>query len=325
MKSSEARGDVVKIVVTGALGHIGSRLCRELPSAFPGAEIVMIDNLLTLRYGSLFDLPSSGRYRFIEADILKIDLPRYFEGADAVVHLAAITDAANSFNNQDLVEEVNFTATCKVAEACEAVQCPLIYLSSTSVYGTQSEVVDEDCSPEELQPQSPYAESKLKGEQYLRELGEKRNLSFIICRFGTIAGISPGMRFHTAVNKFCWQAVMGQPITVWRTALQQKRPYLALDDAIRAINFILRNRIFDQQVYNVLTDNLTVQYIVDMIREHVPELEIQLVDTQIMNQLSYEVSNEKFRRHGFEFQGSIRDCINETINLLPNPGELPYP
>ena len=71
------------------------------------------------------------------------------------------------------------------------------------------------------------------------------------------------MRFHTAVNKFCWQAVMGQPITVWNTAYDQKRPYLDLFDASRAIAFIIENNIFDGRIYNVLTQNFTVRQVVD--------------------------------------------------------------
>ena len=55
----------MKIVVTGALGHIGSRLIRELPARFPDAKIVMLDNLLTQRYCSLFNLPATGQYRFL--------------------------------------------------------------------------------------------------------------------------------------------------------------------------------------------------------------------------------------------------------------------
>ncbi|MCP4185049.1 MAG: SDR family NAD-dependent epimerase/dehydratase, partial [Hyphomicrobiales bacterium] len=47
----------MKIVVTGALGHIGSRLARQIPATFPGAEIVLIDNMATQRYCSLFNLP----------------------------------------------------------------------------------------------------------------------------------------------------------------------------------------------------------------------------------------------------------------------------
>ena len=136
------------------------------------------------------------------------------------------------------------------------------------------------------------------------------------CRFGTIFGASPGMRFHTAVNKFCWQAVMGQPISVWRTAYDQKRPYLDLLDASRAISFILREDLFDSRIYNVLTLNAKVREIVDTIREFVPDLEIGFVDHEIMNQLSYEVSGERFTGCGFSYAGDLRRGVGQTIALL---------
>lgn len=306
----------MKIVITGALGHIGSRVIRDLPSDFTGSEIVMIDNLSTQRYCSLFNLPTGGNYSFIEADVLSVDLNTIFQGANVVLHLAAITDAASSFKNKEQVEHVNYNATVKVAEACSDVECPMIYLSTTSVYGTQREIVDEDCLPEELQPQSPYGETKLKEERFLQALGASGDLRFVICRFGTICGISPGMRFHTAVNKFCWQAVMGQPLTVWRTALYQKRPYLVLDDAVEAIKFIIKNDLFDRSIYNVLTENLTVNSIINFIKQHIPQLDIKYVDTEVMNQLSYEVSCRRFKEQGFEFRGSVERSIGDTIELL---------
>ena len=58
----------MKIIVTGALGHIGSYVIRDLAVQFLGVEIVMIDNMLTQRYPSLFSLPEKGNYHFIEGD-----------------------------------------------------------------------------------------------------------------------------------------------------------------------------------------------------------------------------------------------------------------
>jgi UDP-glucose 4-epimerase len=306
----------MKIAVTGALGHIGSALIRALPASLPGAEVVLVDNLSTQRYCSLFDLPDGGAYRFVEADIVRADLEPVLAGADAVIHLAAITDAAGSFEIRDRVEEVNLTGGRRVAEACARVGAALLFPSTTSVYGTQRELVDEDCAPEELKPQSPYAESKLRAEQMLVELGALVGLRWVTCRFGTIFGTSPGMRFHTAVNKFCWQAVMGQPLTVWRTAMDQKRPYLYLGDAVRAVTFILTERAFDGRVYNVVTDNASVRQLVDYIRPHVPDVTVEYVDTPIMNQLSYEVSNARFRKLGFEVSGTLEAGIGETIRLF---------
>jgi len=306
----------MKIVVTGAIGHIGSYLIRDLAIQFPGAEIVMIDNMMTQRFPSLFNLSTLGHYRFIEGDVTRIDLQPILKDAQVLIHLAAITDAAGSFDKADLLEANNYQSTVKVAEACAQSGTRLIALSSTSVYGTQNEVVAEDCSPDELQPQSPYAITKLKEEQLVTKLCLEHGLKAISCRFGTIFGASPGMRFHTAVNKFCWQAVMGQPITVWSTAYDQKRPYLDLFDAARAITFIIRKDLFDGRIYNVLTHNATVRQVVESIREFEPDLQVSFVDSKIMNQLSYEVSCERFMGEGFAFAGDLRRGIGETICLL---------
>jgi UDP-glucose 4-epimerase len=306
----------MKIVITGALGHIGSRLIRTLPDRFPGSQILMVDDLSTQRYCSLFNLPEHGRYRFLEADVLTADLGEIFRDADVVVHLAAITNAAGSFQNVKQVEQVNFEGTDRVAQACARTRVPLIFLSTTSVYGTQAEVVDEDCTQEELKPQSPYADSKLRAEQLLQSLGREQGLRFVTCRFGTIFGVSPGMRFHTAVNKFIWQACMGIPLTVWTSALDQQRPYLDLEDAVRAIAFIIEKGLYDGEIYNVLTTNATVRVIVDSIKECVPDVEVSLVDSRIMNQLSYTVSCRKFSSLGFEVKGDLRRRVAESVALL---------
>ena len=308
----------MKIIVTGAIGHIGSYIVRDLGVQFPKAEIVMIDNMMTQRYASLFNLPPLGNYHFIEDDVNSIDLKAVFSGANVVIHLAAITDATGSFDRAEELENNNYQSTVKVANACIETGASLIALSSTSVYGTQNDVVDEDCSEDELLPQSPYATTKLKEEKLIAKLCKEKGLKAIHCRFGTIFGASAGMRFHTAVNKFCWQAVMGRPISVWRTAYDQKRPYLDLLDASRAIELIIKNNIFDGRVYNVLTNNSTVREVVDVIREFVPDIEVGFVDSKIMNQLSYEVLDNRFKSQGFISVGSLRRGIGETVSLLSN-------
>jgi UDP-glucose 4-epimerase len=306
----------VKVVVTGALGHIGSYVIRDLAHQFPQMSVTMIDNMMTQRFSSLFNLPATGRYRFMEGDVRSLDLCSLFKGAHTVIHLAAITDAAGSFDKAAQVEANNYEGTEKVASACAETGARLISLSSTSVYGTQKEEVSEDCSPEDLKPQSPYAQIKLKEESLVTRLHEDKSLKAGCFRFGTIVGASPGMRFHTAVNRFCWQAAMGQSITVWKTAYDQKRPYLDLVDAARAISFLIRNDLFDGRIYNVLTQNATVRQIVDMIREFIPGLQVTFVESQIMNQLSYVVSCDRFVRQGFTFTGDLRRGIGETIAQL---------
>ncbi len=306
---------VMKVVITGALGHIGSHLIRDLPPR-ADCELVLIDSMMTQRYSSLFSIPAGTRVRFIEGDVTDLDLDPIIVGASAVIHLAAITDAASSFGKANSVERNNLGSTRCVASACARLGVPVLLPSSTSVYGVQDGLVDEECPAGDLKPQSPYARVKLAEEAFLAELGATRGLRYVICRFGTIFGVSIGMRFHTAVNKFCWQAAFGQPVTIWRTAYDQKRPYLDLTDAARAIAFILQNDLFDGRIYNIVTLNATPRNIVDAIREFVPGATITMVSSPIMNQLSYEVSSQRFCERGFTFRGDLQRGIRDTIELL---------
>jgi len=301
-----------KILITGALGHIGSQLIRNLDRNLV-REVILLDNLESQRFPSLYNLPKGFDFKFIRDDILTADFGKYLNGVDAVIHLAAITDAEKSKEMADQVEAVNYQGLTRVADACFKHKVKIIFPSTTSVYGSQSSLVDETCT--ELRPQSPYAEAKLKSEQYLQSL-KKKGLQFIICRFGTIFGHSVGMRYDTAVNKFTWQAANGLPITVWKTAWKQKRPYLYLGDCVRSINFILKKNLFDGEIYNILTTNFTVENVVGAIKKFVPTLAVSYVDSAIMNQLSYEVDDTKFRKLGFKPTGDLKSGINEKILQL---------
>ena len=103
--------------------------------------------------------------------------------------------------------------------------------------------------------------TKIKEEKYIRENLKK----YVILRLGTIVGISEGMRFHTAVNKFCYQASLNQPLTIWKKFYDKKRPYLTLEDFYNCLNFIIKNKYFSNETIDVVTKNYTVKEIIDLI------------------------------------------------------------
>jgi len=304
-----------RILITGSLGHIGSKLIHSLTGS-DYSQVTMIDNLSNQRFSSLFDLPSDVNFHYHQEDILDADLNKLFKDIDVVIHLAALTDAATSFEREDEVEAVNYQGTLKVISACEANKCKLLFPSTTSVYGSQKKEVDENCSKEDLLPQSPYAETKLMSEQKIIEAVINNRLKAVILRLGTIFGSSKGMRFHTAVNKFCWQATLGESLSVWSTALDQKRPYLGLNDAVNVIKFFIEKNIFNGEIFNVVTSNCTVKEVVSCIQKYIKEVKIDFVDTEIMNQLSYEVSSKKVESLGYKFSDDLEEGIKETIHLL---------
>ena len=164
---------------------------------------------------------------------------------------------------------------------------------------------------ENLFAQSPYAKCKIEEEKYIRKRLEK----YVILRLGTIVGVSPGMRFHTAVNKFCYQSSLNQPLTIWKKFYKKKRPYLNLQDCYLAINFVTRNNKILGDTLDVVTRNYTVEEIVNMISKRV-KIKKKYVNTEILNQNSYEVISDKLNFLGLKFTNDIKKDIYETLKLL---------
>ena len=298
------------VLVTGGLGHIGSALVKKLA---PDYSVTVVDNLLTQRYCSLFSFNQP--VKFIEGSFKDVSL----DGIDTVIHLAAITDAASSFGNRKEIEKVNVRDTQSFIKRCKDSDVGLfVFPSSTSVYGVSADVVFED-DDQYLNPQSPYAESKLEIEETIQQrLGE--SCKYLILRLGTIFGPSPGMRFHTAVNKFCYQAALGQPLTVWKDNYDKVRPYLGINDACCAIDHFLRKGgvhedRYRNKIYNVLTENVKTRHIVDFLDKMVG-VEIEMVDTPLLNQYSYTVSNQRLKAGGFYPKDNMLDEIFKTLKLL---------
>jgi nucleoside-diphosphate-sugar epimerase len=293
----------MKILITGGLGHIGSSLLRNLY----GHDITIVDNFRTQRYSSLFNLPN--KVKFIEKDF--INLYEELEGQDIVIHLAAVVDAAGA-DTTSVVSVNGFATTCFI-EACKrAGVSKFIFPSSTSVYGVAADRVWED--DRFINPQSTYAEYKYKIEEQLRV--DHGDMDYLVLRFGTIFGTSPGMRFHTAINKFCWQSSLGEPLTIWKESFKLKRPYLALGDACRAIRHFINRPEHKNDVYNILTGNYTAQEIVSILEQELGNIELNMVDTPLLNQYSYEVSCEKARLSGFYAKGDLIHGVKQTLSLL---------
>lgn len=305
----------MRVVVTGGLGHIGSRLIRKIPEEIPGCEITIVDNMMCQRFCSLFNLPQGVKYNFIDGDILQPEMACIIKGADVVVNLAANTEPEKSVGREAEVENINFIGTKNLAEYCKKYDVPFIFPSSTSVYTSAESIVDENTFIDIRSAQSPYAKSKILSEEYLISQN-KEGLRYTVFRFGTIFGISPGMRFHTAVNKFSYQACKGIPLTVWETAYNQRRPYLDIEDAVSVICHIIKNKIYKNEIYNVVTVNATVKDIIDEISKTISDVEIKYIKSEIMNNLSYDVSCEKIKDTGFEIKGSLSRGVKDTLKLF---------
>jgi UDP-glucose 4-epimerase len=301
------------VLVTGGLGYIGSRLIREIPDhpKYSEEEIRILDNYRQPRFHSLWDLPSYAEYSFIEGDIRSEEIVREaMEDVDTVFHLAAITNAPETFDIPEKTWEVNYEGALSVFEVArdEGVD-EFVNAVTCSVYGTTEEEITEDF---DCDPESPYGEAKLEAEQEMFDrYSGKMGLTGL--RLGTVYGWTTGMRFDTVVDKFSLLAATDQPLTVYEGAEQQKRPYLHVQDAARSMLFAGAN-LGDGEAYNVVGQNGRLQDIIEATERHFPDVEIGYTEAEQLNQLSYIVSDEKIRNEGFETAYTIDQGVAELAD-----------
>ena len=303
----------MKILITGALGHIGSYVAENIYKIKKVKETILIDNLQSNGASSLYNLNKKSKLSFYIRDLNNKKSLNDFKNIDYLIHCASMTNAEKSFEREKEMTQNNLNCLKTVINFCKSQKVKLIHISSTSVYGKQTDLVDETCEKKYLKPQSPYAKIKLIEENLLKK---EKKLKYTTFRFGTIAGVSKGIRFHTAVNKFCFNAALNKNITVYKTALHQYRPYLSLSDAFKVFKFCIEKNFFKNDIYNALSGNFTVNQILKKIKKFKRKIKITFVKSEIMNQLSYHVNNAKLNNAGLKLNANLEKDIENTLNLF---------
>ena len=303
----------MKLIITGSCGHIGSYLAEKIHLIPKIKEVILIDNLSSNRYISLFNLRKKNNYKFYQIDLSKKNSLKRFKGVSYLIHCASMTNAEKSFSVEKEMFRNNLECMKNVINFCEKNNVKLVHLSSTSVYGKQTKLVDENCEKKYLKPQSPYAKIKLSEENMLKK---SNKLIYNTFRLGTIAGYSKGIRFHTAVNKFCLNAALNEKISVYKTAMNQYRPYLSIRDAFKLFKFCIEKNFFKNDIFNALSGNYTVKQIISKIEKRKKNVGIKLVKTKIMNQLSYHVDDYKIRTHGLKLNSDLQKDVDNTLKLF---------
>ena len=300
----------MKILITGGLGHIGSFIIKNFIKYKIIDKIFIVDNISNQRFPVLLSM-NSPKIKFFYGNTVDKKLYKRIPKVNIVLHLASITNAEKSFDIKKEIYRNNFRSFKNIVNYCKKNNSKLIHISSTSVYGPQKNIVDEKLK--KLFPQSPYAIIKLKEENLLKS---QKKVKYISLRFGTISGYSEGMRFHTAVNKFCFNSIMGIKIPIWGKAIKLYRPYLSLNDAQKTLKFIIEKNFFPCDVFNILSENKTVREIINIIKKNNYNPKLKFVNSRILNQNSYMISKNKIQKFGLNLNSKIAKDIKITLKKL---------
>jgi UDP-glucose 4-epimerase len=307
----------MRVLVTGGLGYLGSRLLRDLGEtpAITDEPIRLFDSLQRPRQHVLWSLPEDAEYEFVRGDVRDAEaVAGAMRGVDAVVHLAAITNATRSREIPETTTAVNRDGAVAVFEAAiDADVERFVYASTCSVYGTTAEVVDETADPA---PRSPYARAKRDAERAIIERACETHTTATALRFGTVHGWAAGMRFDTIPTEFAFAAATGQPLRVYEFEgfEARYRPLIHVADAARAIRFALGD--LEGGVYNVVGENATVAEIARVAAAAAPGATIERVSVSDGSARSCRADGAKLERQGFEPKHELADGTGETVDRL---------
>ena len=217
----------MKILVTGGAGFIGSNLTEFL--LLKGHEVIIIDDLSSGKIKNLSNCIKS--IEVIEARVEDFDLT-LLKGINAVVHLAAQASVPLSISNFKKSTTTNLLSSLNIFDFCAKNKLPLVYASSSAIYG-EMELGNDD--EESVDLMTPYAVDKYALELYSKVLWKLNRLSSIGLRFFNVYGPrqDPTSPYSGVISIFVDKILKCKKVTI--NGGNQTRDFVYIDDVVRAV------------------------------------------------------------------------------------------
>lgn len=308
----------MKIVITGNMGYVGPAVVAHLRETLPDSLLVGVDSGLFAHCLTGAALPERLLDVQIFSDVRDLDVS-FFDGVDAVVHLAAVSNDPMGSRFEAVTDEINHKATVRTAElAARAGVRSFVFASSCSIYGSAGGGQRREADA--LAPLTAYARSKVAAEHGLAGLAGTTGMTITALRFATACGFSARTRLDLVLNDFVSAALRTRKISVLSDGTPW-RPLIHVSDMARAIEWaIQRNAGGGFLAVNAGSDqwNYQVRGLAEAVAAAIPGTAIAINHDAPADKRSYSVDFRLFQELAphHQPQMTLVNAINDLQNGL---------
>lgn len=281
----------MKILITGNMGYVGPPLLEQLRQSIPDAVLEGIDTGYFAHCLTGVTMFPSNRLDVQYFSDIRTLPENLFEGVDAVVHLAAISNDPMGDRYKDVTHDINFKASLALAKEAKAAGVSrFVFASSCSVYGFAEGGARSEQAP--LNPLTAYARSKIGMEEELSKLADD-NFVVTCLRFATACGASDRLRLDLVLNDFVAGAIASRQITVLSDGTPW-RPLIHVRDMARAMDWAIQRDNANGGVFLALNSgsnswNYQVRDLAEAVAEIIPGVEVSINKDAPVDKRSYQV------------------------------------
>jgi UDP-glucose 4-epimerase len=301
-----------KILITGGAGFIGSSLTKRLIGQ--GHSVTILDDFSTGLSSNIADLG----VEVFEGSITSPSLvEKAAHNAEAIIHLAARGSVPRSLRNPRATFAVNVEGTLNICEAARAKSVPLIFSSSSSVYGANTR--DKKIENEWLSPLSPYAASKLSGEATVVSFARSFGIQTAVFRLFNVYG--PGQRpehqYSAVIPKWIWAALREEELKIFGDG-QTSRDFTYIDNVVEILSrSVLENRYFDGVTNLAFGNPVTLLDVIHEVRTLIPGINVNHFQTRPGDIRNSDNGSQRLRELFPEVKPtSLQDGIDLTLKWL---------
>lgn len=312
-----------KILITGGAGFIGSNLCEYFLSK--GYFVTCLDNFATGHRKNIETLLSNEKFTLIEGDIRNIaDCKKAVEGANYVLHQAALGSVPRSINDPATTNDVNVSGFLNMLiVARDAKVKRFVYAASSSTYGDSESLPKvEDVIGK---PLSPYAITKYVNELYANNFSKLYDIETIGLRYFNVYGRKqdPNGAYAAVIPKFVSQLINKEGIQINGDG-NFSRDFTYIDNVIQMNELAMQtqNSKAINTVYNcAFGERTTLNEMVNYLKEYLSEFDASIATSQVLHgpnrigDIPHSLASIDKAKEllGYEPKFSFKDGLREAV------------